>query len=154
MTDETRNSGTKTDGRFKPGNPGKARGVRHRATALAEKLLSKDIEKVVEAVQAAAESGDMVACKLILDRLAPPPRGRLCVFALPAIQTAADAEAAIGAVLAAVATGKLTVDEGDKLAGTIQRMGEAVHMRLVEERLAALEAATNGQTITSYRRVA
>jgi hypothetical protein len=73
MTDETATAERKPDGRFNPGNPGKPRGVRHRATALAEKLLSKDIEKVVEAVKTAAEAGDMVACKLILDRLAPPP---------------------------------------------------------------------------------
>ncbi len=51
-----------------------------------------------------------------------------------------------------MAAGKLTVDEGDKLAGTNQRMGEAVHMRLVEERLAALEAASNAKTLT-YRKV-
>jgi hypothetical protein len=153
MSDETRNSGPKADGRFKPGNPGKPRGARHRATALAEKLLSKDIEKVVEAVQAAAEAGDMVACKLILDRLAPPPKGRLVIFNLPPINTAADAETAIGAVLTAVAAGKLTVDEGDKLAGIIERKAEATHLRELTDRLAALEAAGKPQELT-YRRVA
>jgi hypothetical protein len=58
------------------------------------------------------------------------------------------AEKALGAVLQAVAAGKLSVEEGDKLAGTIGRLGEAVHMRLVEERLAALEATSNAKTIT------
>jgi hypothetical protein len=49
--------------------------------------------------------------------------------------------------------GKLSVEEGDKLAGTIGRLGEAVHMRIVEERLNALEAA-QPVTVTSYKRIA
>jgi hypothetical protein len=59
----------------------------------------------------------------------------------------------VGAVLQAVAAGKLSVEEGDKLAGTIGRLGEAVHMRLVEDRLNALEAAQPA-TVTSYKRIA
>jgi hypothetical protein len=55
----------------------------------------------------------------------------------------------VGAVLQAVAAGKLSVEEGDKLAGTIGRLGEAVH-RIVEERLNALEAA-QPVTVTSLR---
>jgi hypothetical protein len=154
MTDETRNSGTKPDGRFKPGNPGKPRGVRHRATQLAEKIASADLKEIVEKVVALAKEGDSAAYTALLNRLWPPPKGRLVQFGLPPINTAADAKAAIGAVLAAVAAGKLTVDEGDKLAGIIQRKAEATHMRELSERLAALEAAGKPQTITSYRKVA
>jgi hypothetical protein len=54
MTDESCNSGTKTDGRFKAGNPGKPRGVRHRPTALAEKLAAGDLKEIVEKVVALA----------------------------------------------------------------------------------------------------
>jgi hypothetical protein len=139
---------------FQKGNPGKPKGTRNRATQLVEKLLSKDINKVVEVVQAAAKGGDMQAVKLILDRLAPPPKGRLVAFDLPPINTAADAETAIGAVLAAVAGGKLTIDEGERLASMIARKAEITHMRQTEERLAALEAASKPKTITSYARVA
>jgi hypothetical protein len=138
---------------FQKGNPGKPKGTRNRATQLVEKLLSKDIKKVVEVVKAAALNNDLVACKLILDRLAPPPRGRLVNFDLPAITSAADAELAISAILAACAAGRLTVDESDKLAAVVTRKAEATHMRLVEERLRRLEQA-QPQQIASYRKVA
>jgi hypothetical protein len=59
-----------------------------------------------------------------------------------------------------VAAGKLTVDEGDKLAGIIERKAEATHLRdeathlrELTDRLAALEAAGKPQELT-YRRVA
>jgi hypothetical protein len=57
------------------------------------------------------------------------------------------AEKALGAVLQAVAAGKLSVEEGDRLVGTIGRLGDVVHMRLIEERLGALEAAGKAKTI-------
>ena len=51
-------------------------GTRHRATRLAEKLMANDAEDVVKAVVAAAKGGDMTAARLVLDRIAPPCRGR------------------------------------------------------------------------------
>src|SRR5271166_6294728 len=84
----------------------RARGVRHRATALAERLASKDIGEIVAVLVAAAKAGDVPSATLLLNRLWPPPKGRLVQFELPPIQSAADGEAAIGAVLSAVAAGK------------------------------------------------
>jgi hypothetical protein len=101
-------------------------------------------------VQKALE-GDTKAAEWVAARAFP--KTRLVQFELPDIQSAADAEKALGAVLQAVAAGKLSVEEGDKLAGTIGRLGEAVHMRLVEDRLNALEAAQPA-TVTSYKRIA
>jgi hypothetical protein len=46
----------------------------------------------------------------------------------------------------------LTVDEADRLASIIQRKAEATHMRVIEERLDALEAASRPKELT-YRRV-
>jgi hypothetical protein len=67
-------------GRFVPGvsgNPaGKPPGARARATRLAEKLMAGDAEAVVNAVVTAAKGGDMTAARLVLDRIAPPCRGR------------------------------------------------------------------------------
>jgi hypothetical protein len=154
MTDEPRNSEPKPRGRpFQKGNAGKPKGTRHRATQLAEKIAAADLKEIVEKVVALAKEGDSGAYTALLNRLWVPPRGRLVAFDLPPIQTAADAEHAIAAVLAAVAGGKLTVDEGDKLAGIIERKAEATHMRLMEERVAALESASKPQELT-YRRVA
>ena len=65
--------------RFQPGrsgNPaGKVRGTKHRVTILAERLMEDDAPDVVRTVIAAAKGGDMSACKLVLDRIAPIRRG-------------------------------------------------------------------------------
>jgi hypothetical protein len=59
----------------------------------------------------------------------------------------------MGAVLSAVAAGTLTVDEGDRLAGVIERKAGVTHMREIEERLARVEASQNGKEL-AYRMVA
>jgi hypothetical protein len=87
MTDETATSEQKSDGRFKSGNPGRPRGVRNRATALAERLASKDIGEIVAVLVEAAKAGDVPSATLLLNRLWPAPKGRLVAFELPAIKT-------------------------------------------------------------------
>jgi hypothetical protein len=71
----------------------------------------------------------------------------LACFEMPTIASAGDAEIAIGACLAAVASGKISAEDAEKIVAIIKAMGETVHMRLVEERLAALEAAGKPQQI-------
>ena len=57
------------------GNPaGKSKGARHKTTLLAERLMQDDVEKIVNAVLTAARNGDMMAAKIILDRIAPVRR--------------------------------------------------------------------------------
>ena len=88
------------------GNPeGMKAGTRHRATRLAEKLMADDIEGVVKAVVTAAQGGDMQACKIVLDRIAPPCRGRPVRLDLPPIVGAADLVKALAAVADAMARG-------------------------------------------------
>jgi hypothetical protein len=159
MSDETTTEPPKNTNKvrgkpFEKGHPGyKKTGSRHRVTQLAETLLSKDIKKIIEVVRKAAIDGDMVAARVVLDKLIPNARQRFVSFPMPAIETAADAEGAIGAVLAAVAAGQLVPDEADKIVSIIKSKAETTHMRLIEERLAVLEAASKQQQITSYRKV-
>jgi hypothetical protein len=47
-------------------------------------------QAVVKAVVAAAKDGDMTAARLVLDRIAPPCRGRPVRLNLPPIVSAAD----------------------------------------------------------------
>lgn len=123
------------------GNPaGKPRGTRHRATQLAERLMSADLEDVTRAVIGMAKAGDMTAARLILERLVPVRKGRPVPFDLPAMDTAADVSAAIGAVVAAVADGALSPEEGQAVAGILEARRKAIETVDIEARLAALEA--------------
>jgi ribosomal protein L17 len=155
MTDEPHINAQKVRGKpFQKGHAGKRPGTRNRATMLAEKIASSDLKEIVEKVVTLAKEGKPDAYNAILARLWPPPKGRLVSFALPPIQTAADAEAAIGAVLAAVAAAKLSADEADKIVSIIERKADVTHMAEVERRLAELEAATKPREISSYRKMA
>ena len=127
-------------GRFRPGNGGRPKGARHRLTVLAERMMEDEAGEVVTVVIAAAKAGDMIAARLILERIAPPRKGRPVAFDLPRIDTAADVLAALGAVLGAVAAGTLTPDEGVTIAGLLDAQRRAIETADIEHRLSELEA--------------
>lgn len=115
MTPDPDNAGRMQGGQFVPGcsgNPaGMKLGTRHRATRLAEKLMADDIEAIVTAVVAAAKEGDMTAARLVLERIAPPCRGRRVRLGLPPIAGAADLMRALAAISDAMARGVLSAEE-------------------------------------------
>lgn len=102
--------------------------------------MSADLEDVTRAVIGMAKAGDMTAARLILERLVPVRKGRPVPFDLPAMDTAADVSAAIGAVVAAVADGALSPEEGQAVAGILEARRKAIETVDIEARLAALEA--------------
>jgi hypothetical protein len=74
----------------------------------AEALTRKAIERAL--------AGDSIALRLCLDRILPPRRERPTIFALPELRSAADAGAAMAAILAAVASGNTCLAEASELA--------------------------------------
>ena len=143
MAGEPGNAGIKQDGRFKPGrsgNPsGKLPGTKHRATQMAEKLMDGAAESVVQSVIAAAAQGDMVAARLVLERIAPVRKGRPVSLPLPAVNTAADVLAALSATVAAMAGGEITPDEAATVSGVLEVKRRAIEMVDLEQRIIALE---------------
>jgi hypothetical protein len=140
MTDEPRNSAPNTRGRpFEPGNPGKPKGARHKTTILAENLMAEDAEAIVKKVIEAAKNGDLTAARIVLDRIAPPGRDNPVSFDLPTLSTAAEASAAMGSILAAVASGELTPAEAAEVAKLIEGFTKTLELTEIERRLRALE---------------
>ncbi len=137
---EPRKNAPKTRGRpFEQGNPGKPKGARHKTTLLAEKLMSEDAEAVVKVVVEAAKAGDLTAAKIVLDRIAPPRKDLPVAFDLPAISTAADASAAMGSIIAAVASGELTPTEAGEVAKLLDAFTRTLEATEFERRLQSLE---------------
>ena len=119
------------------GNPsGKVRGTRNRTTLLCEKLLADDAADVVRAVIAAARDGDVMACKLRIDRIVPLRRARVG-FAMPRIEVAGDVVPAIASITEQVAAGVLSPDEGTMICDMIE-----VHRKAIETM--ELEAGSRG----------
>jgi hypothetical protein len=135
----TRKCGRNTDGTFGPGNPGKPKGTRHKATQAALALLDGQAEALTRKAVDMALSGDGAALRLCLDRIAPPRRDAPVTFDLPPMQSAADAAKAAGAVLAAVADGDLTPQEGAHIMALIETYRRTLETTELEARVVALE---------------
>ena len=140
----TRNNGPETGrtraGRFTAGNPGRPRGARHKATVAALALLDGQAEALTQRAVQLALWGDTTALRLCIERLVPPRKDAPVTFTLPAMQSAADAAVAAGALLEAVAAGELTPAEGSALMGLVDAFRKALETSKLETRLAALEA--------------
>ena len=96
MPELNRKNGAKTDGRkgdgtFAKGNPGKPKGARHATTKAVEALLEGQAETLTQAAINKALEGDTTALRICLDRIAPVSKDKPITFAMPAIETAADA---------------------------------------------------------------
>ncbi len=136
----TRKSGRNTDGTFAPGNPGKPKGARHRATQAALALLDGEAEALTRKAVETALAGDTTALRLCLERITPPRKDAPVIFALPQMETGADAAKAAGAVLAAVAEGDLTPFEAVQIMALIETFRKTLETCELEARVAALEA--------------
>jgi len=136
----TRKSGRNTDGTFGPGNPGKPKGTRHKATQAALALLDGEAEALTRQAVTLALGGDTTALRLCLERIAPPRRDAPVTFDLPPMETARDAAKAAGAVLGAVAHGDLTPTEGAHIMALVETYRRTLETTELEARLAALEA--------------
>lgn len=137
---EPRNPSAKTRGKpFAVGNPGKPKGARSRVTIAIEALLQGQHEALTQAAIDKALEGDTVALRLCLDRIAPARRDAPISFELPAVTSAADTVAASSALLAAVAAGDVTPDEGGRVMALLSAHKVIVEAGDLERRIAELE---------------
>ena len=134
--------------RFKPGqsgNPaGRTAGTRPKALLALDALGEGRATDIVTAMADLAAKGDTTAAQIILSRVWPARKGRPTPLTLPTVTTAADTTAALAAVVAAVASGELTPDEAQAVAGVLETHLRSVETQDLEARIAALEAVKAG----------
>jgi hypothetical protein len=133
-----------SDGRFGPGNPGRPRGSRDKASQAVEALLDGEAEALTRKAVDLALAGDTTALRLCLERLCPPRKDTPVQFALPLMHTAADAVQAAGAILTAVVEGDLTPGEGAQVMGLVETFRRTLETSELTDRLANLEEAMRG----------
>lgn len=128
---------------FQPGtsgNPkGKPAGTRSKATQLLLALMEGDASAITKAVIDAAKGGDLMAAKIILDRLIPPAKERPVNLELPDTQTAEGVSAAQSAILQAVAGGDLLPGEASTLSAIVESKRRAIETENLSDRIAKLE---------------
>ena len=122
------------------GNPsGRPRGALNRATVLAQELLSARVESIAGKLIELAESGDMRAIHVCMERLMPVIKHQPIAVELPPIENAADSVEAVATIAASVAAGELTATEAAELAKVVDAHVGALASREFEERLSKLE---------------
>ena len=130
--------------RFQPGpsgNPaGRPKGARHATTLAIEALLEGEAESISRRAIEAAKAGDMIAIKLVLDRICPPRKSRPVQIALPNISDASGVASAQQAILTAACSGELLLDEAQALSGLLEVRRKALETQELEVRLSSLEA--------------
>ena len=140
MTEQPRKYVVKTRGRpFEPGNPGRPKGSRNKATLAAEVLLDGEAEALTRKAIELALAGDVTALRLCWDRIVPARKDRPVTFALPNLEHASDAVMASAAIVEAVANGDLTPSEAAELSKVIDGFARTLEAADFEERLSRLE---------------
>ena len=131
--------------RFQPGksgNPaGRPTGSRNATTLAVEALMEGQAEAITRRVVNAALEGDMVAIKMVLDRLVPARKSRPIQIDLPPTIDAGGVALAQARVVASVAGGEITPDEGMALSGLLEARRKAIETEELAARLQHLEAA-------------
>ena len=130
---------------FKPGqsgNPaGRPTGSRNATTLAVEALLEGQAEAITQRVVNAALEGDLSAIKMVLDRVAPARKSRPVIIDIPPTVDARGVALAQAAVVASVAGGDITPDEGMALSGLLEARRKAIETEELAARLQHLEAA-------------
>ena len=145
MTAETTGprQGRSRRGQFKPGvsgNPaGRPKGARHRATLAAEALLDGEAETLTRKAVELALDGDVTALRLCLERILPPRKDTPVRLELPDIETSADLVQASAGLMQAVASGDITPNEANAIAGLFQGHARAVELHDLMDRVERLE---------------
>ncbi|HET9215360.1 MAG TPA: DUF5681 domain-containing protein [Terriglobia bacterium] len=146
----------RASGRWAKGESGNPAGrpvgsVNHSHTVLRQ-LLVANSESVIAAVIKAAESGDMTAARIILDRVLPK---RLCRpldgLVLPAISNVADACKAMEAITNAVLAGVMSAEEGAHLSTVVETYRRTIEVAEVVARVERLERLQAPKSSASKR---
>ena len=125
------------------GNPkGKRPGTRHKATQAALKLLGGDLAAITQECIRQAKEGNLMAVKLVLDKLIPSAKELPLSLSLPKVEGAGDLPAALSAVMETVAQGDITPGEGQALTAMLEAYRKGLEFTDLEARLTVLEDQT------------
>jgi thioredoxin-like negative regulator of GroEL len=120
------------------GNPaGRPPGSRNKLRAMIEEVLEQELPHLMNQLLQLAHDGNMQALKLLFAQL---PRERETVEVdLPPITSMAEIGAANEAIFAAIATGALSLESGQRLAQLLEFQMKMIESISLEQRVAAIE---------------
>jgi len=145
MTDKTGTTGNQQIEHWKfqkgqSGNPlGRPKGARHKTTLAVQALLDGEAENITRKAIAAAMAGDIIAIRLVLERVLPARKDNPVTLELPAISNSESVVEVMQAVLNAVSNGEITPLEANALAGVVEQWRKTYETIEVKTRLDELK---------------
>lgn len=129
---------------WKPGESGNPKGRPEGSGAVQRirKLLEPHREELVRKVVEMAKAGDMKAMRIVMDRLAPPPRPESDPVQIPELANAETLTEGAKAVVAAIGAGQVTPTAGLELLTAIGALAKVIETDEIERRLRELEGKT------------
>ena len=118
---------------FQKGNGGRKPGSRNRATMVAQTLIESQLPELERKGYELAMGGNVQMLKFFLGPFLP--KDRLVRIGLPEMVRADDAVDALGAIINAVAAGKITPNEAAALASVVSAYVKAINVHELEARL-------------------
>jgi len=116
----------------KSGNPnGRPKGSRNKTTLATLELLGDEAAEITRLVIEKAKEGDMVAIKLVMDRLCPPCKDIPISFELNNINSLRDLIIANDQLLQSISNGEITPNEAQIVATLIEQQRKTIvsHMQ-------------------------
>lgn len=124
------------NGQFRKGYSGNPNGAQQRAIAQTRAKLAEHSEEVIAVVIKAAKAGDLTACRLVLERIAPALRAEPAPISMAPLPATATYTERAQHILDAVTRGDLTTQQGGEL---INALGSIANLKQVTELQAKIE---------------
>jgi hypothetical protein len=121
---------------------GRPKNSKNRVTVIAESLLRNETESIVRKLIDKAKQGNLVAIKLILDRIYPCKEQPIH-FTVPKIENAKGLLEASNFILQAVSQSEITVSDAEKLTKILASHAEHYERLDLLNRIDALEEKNN-----------
>jgi hypothetical protein len=122
------------------GNPaGRPRGARNKRTIAAESMFDREGADIIDRLIRLAKGGDVAAIRMCIDRICPKQRERPVSLELPPMARPADAVAAMGAIVQAIADGDIGPHEAAALAKVVADFSQTFSDTELEARLSQAE---------------
>jgi hypothetical protein len=99
-----------------------------------------NLAEVLATVIERAKSGDMTACRMIVDKVLPNTKDRPITLHLPPITDLDGVGKAQAEILKAVAIGEITPSEGEKIASIVEARRRSIETIDLESRISQLES--------------
>ena len=124
--------------KFKPGQSGNSKGRTAGITpgAKIRKAIELRADDILKSVIDAAVSGDMSACKMLLDRITPVLKPQAMAINLPDNGTLSEQG---GEVIRAALSGQIPPDIGSQLITALSNQGKLIEFQELTERLSRIE---------------